>query len=305
MASAERFGIYPASFVHAGGTLDLSQIERVEATPNPTIAEVTPGGAVDPAAYLIASGMPECPFATRDLATLLGTVALTTGLKLTGAATLRFQERTDCGTFETGLTHETITATGGFINVQSISAEQESPEGAIAQLNLLPLWDGSTEPLVHNTGVNFATAPSPAFNSRFFLGPCYHNSAQLDGVIRASFEPGIAFKRYTADGDPYPKKGAIMRRSPIFRFTMTKLDDVSALQVAGRAITNSFAMYFWKATANGTRVAVGTTEHIKISCSAGLWRHDRMSVQGNDDGTVDLIVRPTGTVSLSTASAIP
>jgi hypothetical protein len=300
-----RHSIYPCSFVHAGGTLNLAQMENFSISPNSQKSAIIPGGALDRAHIGIASAAPTATFGTRDLVTALTDISVTTGLGLTGAGTFRLQQRADNSTFLTGLSHETFTATGGFLRPTQISASQDDNDGAMATFEFVPLWDGSANPFVHNTGVDFSTAPSPGFTSRFFLGPVYHNSAALDGITQISIDPGVNYVPRAFNGDPYARKGAIVTRTPTVTFTTANMAAGNALDVFGSAISTSLDVYLQKGVASSTRVAAGSSVHVKISVAAGDWALDDASVQGNDDGTQSFTAMPTGAISISLASTIP
>lgn len=307
MASGKRFSLFPCSFIHAGGTLDLAQMQGFEARPAPTIRTVHVGGAVDPKANIVANGTPQIGFQTRDLTTLLGALDPTTGLALSSTgATFRLQERDDGGSvFLTGTTHETFTVAKGHLVLDSIGASQDSAEGATAQLTCHCLYDGTNEPIVHNTGVDFAAAPTPAFTSEFWMGPVYHNSVEIDGVLSWSLEVGTQFVPFRVGGSIWPKQGCIVRRMPKIKITTLKVDTVASLSKSLRALSGTLACYLWKGANNGSRVAVATTQHAKFSFSAGGWREEQISVTENDDATATIEVLPTGTLGYSVASAIP
>jgi hypothetical protein len=305
MASAKRFSLYTASFVHAGGTLDINQLESFSVEPTIQRAEVIPGGLNDRSAVLIASAQPRVRFATRDLATLMATVSISGGLALTGAATFRMQERTSGGTFETGATQETWAATGGFLYVDSFSASQDDVNGVIANCIFIPLWDGTNDPLIHNTGVDFTLVTAPAFVSNFYLGPIYHAGAALDGIQNVTVNAGVNYEAKAFNGDPYPRLGAIVTRQPTIQFTTAKVDAGGALAIFGRAISTGVVVYFQKAVDSGTRVAAATSQHVKITAASGDWSHDDVSVTGNDDGTLTFMATPKSTLAISVASAIP
>jgi hypothetical protein len=308
MATAKRFSIYPCSFVHAGGTLNLAQMQGFDSRPEATIRIVYVGGAVDPKANIAVMANPKVTFGTRDITTLIGTLNPLTGLKLAaGGAIFRLQERDDGESiFLTAATHETHDVAKGHIVLDSIGAAQDDQEGAIAQLTCHALYDGTNEPIVHNTGIDFSDGePTPAFSSEFFMGPVYHNGAQIEGVTRWSVETGLAFVPFRTDGNVYPGLGYIARRTPKIKVTTLKVDTVASLNKTLRALSGTFACYLWKGTNAGSRVAVATGAHFKVSAAAGAWRDESLSVTENDDGTATIEVLATGTLGYSITSAIP
>ena len=305
MASAERFGVYPASFVHAGGTLDLTQMESFRVTPQASKAEIIPAGSVDRAAVVTANSDARAQFGTKDLNTYFGTVSATAGLVLTGNATFRLQEREEAAAFLTGATHGTVVATGGWIIPESLSASIEDNDGAVLRSIFQAFWDGTNAPFVFNDAVNFAAAPTPAFNSLFFLGPVYHNSVEISGITNVSVNFGIQFNAAPKSPGPHKETGAIMRRTPEITFTTAKTDEGAGLDMFHRAVNTSFAVYFWKGANNSDRVAKATAEHCKISFTAGDIETTEVGGDGTEDAMLQTTVRPTGTIAVSVASAIP
>ena len=307
MATANRFSIFPCSFIHAGGTLNLAQMQGFGVEPGSATKRVFVGGAVDPKANLLASANPRLPFQTRDLTTLIGTVSPLTGLALTGAgATFRIQERDEAEAFFlTGGTHETYTVAKGHLVIDSISASQDDQDGAVAQCILFALHNGSVLPIVHNTGVDLAGAPAPAFTSEFFMGPVYHNGVELTGILSQQVQFGLAFRQFRTSGAVYPSQGYIARREPVIRLTTLKADMNATVSHFLRATSGALACYFWKAADASDRVAVGTTVHLKITAATGAFSDDTFSVTENDDGTLTLNILPTGALAYSISSAIP
>jgi hypothetical protein len=308
MASAERYSGYTASIIHGAAlTMNLVQLDSWRVQPNTRKATIIPSGLIDPAHHGVASAAPVIEMTTRDFETPMASiVSPAIGLKLTGAGTFRFQERTDCGTFETGATQETVTTTGGFLYPTGISATQDGEDGATLDMQLVALWDGTTSPLVWNTGVDYTAVTVPSFVARHFMGPVYHAGAEIAGVTSITVDFGIQFEANMYSGDPYPQKGAIVQRNPTMSFTVAKVDVASALTtVFGSAISTGLVFYLWKGVTSADRVAVGTAEHIKITASAGDWALDEASVTGNDDGSVTFTARPTVALAVDTTSAIP
>ena len=306
MASAERFGLYPCSFVHAGGTLNLAQMQGFNISTGAQRTRIWASGAVDPKAHVLANASPVINFQTRDLATYWGTVSPTVGLAQSNSSTYRLQERSDLsGVFETGSTNETYTVEAGWLCPVSVSASQDDANGAIVESMHFPLYNGTTEPIVHNTAVDISGASAPAFTSEFWLGPVYHNGAEIPGIINTRVDFGINFAPRRTSGHVYPKKGAIVGRGPMLSFTTLKVDVTATINQFLRATAGTMAFYYWKGADAGSRVAVATTVHCKISAATGAWGDDSMSVQDNDDATSTISILPTGTIAVSVASAIP
>lgn len=306
MATAERFSIFTASLTYGSAqTLNLVQLESFSVKPQANKSSLIPGGLVDRAAVLVSHGTPQIGFTIRDLATLFGQVSLATGLATTGTSTFRMQERSDGSTFETGATHETWTTTGGFVIVDSLTANQDDANGAMATCTFVALWNGTTDPLVHNTGVNFSGVAAPAFGSQFFLGPVYHNSAALTGITSVTVNPGLSYEAKAFSGDPYPRRGVIVRREPTLSFTAAKIDTAGALDMFGGNITNSIYFYFQRGVDAGERVAAASSVHCSVGCTSAHWSPDEVSVSGNDDGTVTVTIMPKVAISVSVASTIP
>jgi hypothetical protein len=308
MTTAARFVLFPCSFVSGSSvTTNLAQMQDFSVNPNASKDRFYAAGAIDPKAHILTSADPQISFSTQDLATYFSIVSPTVGVALTGAgATFRLQERATLdGVFETGATHETFTATKGLICPTRISASQDDQTGAVIQSTLYCLYDGSTNPIVHNTGVDFTSAPTPAFTSEFFLGPIYHNGSEITGVTQVSVDFGIQFVPKRTSGQVFATLGAITRRSPTFTFTTLKADATAALDIFNRALTGTLAIYLAKGADAGSRVSYATGAHCKISAATGVWSDDSISVSSNDDGTVSISIMPTGTIAVSVASTIP
>lgn len=307
MASAQRFVLFPCSVVHgAAQTLNFAQIQDFAVNPGGTIDEFYAPGSIDRKANILANATPQITFGTQDLATYFGAVSPIVGLALTGAGTFRLQERSNLdGVFETGSTHETFTVTGGIIVPTRLTASQDDQTGAVLQSMLHVLYDGTNVPVIHNTGVDFTAAPAPAFTSEFFLGPVYHNSVEIPGITQVSVDFGIQFVARRTSGQVWATLGAITRRQPTFTFTTLKADVTSAINIFNRALSGTLAIYLWKGADAGSRVAVATAQHCKISAATGQWNDESIQVTGHDDATVNIIVRPTGTIATAVNSAIP
>ena len=263
MTGAARYSIFPGLVVHAGGTMALRQIGGVDLQPNTTKARIVPGGAVDASAIPTVLADPTASIDTDDLATVLGTVSITSGLKITGESTFQYQQREASGVFAAGSVHDVVTVQEGFLSIGSISSAQDDPEGVQLQLNLHALYNGSVEPLVQATTA--ALTNTPLFNARYFHGPVYCNGSPVPGIIAHGVNPGIAFATKRADGAVFPSIGAIVARLPSITFTTLKVNAAGVANMFHEALAGTLAVYYLLGVTSGTRAATGSgTNHIKM-----------------------------------------
>jgi len=303
--AVNRYSLYPASFVHGGGTLSLIQINAATADPGSQMDEIIPGGLVDRQAVIMATARPSCTFSTADLATVLGTVSPTAGLNCTGACKLHYQQRADQGVFSGGSNNIQIAATKGFLMPSRITASGSGQ--ATCDLMFYPLYDGTNFPLIATNGVSLSSAPTPAYNSVFYQGPVYVNSAQIEGLISVSVDLGLRYSTILPDGYVFATQGSIVARTPTISLTFLKADMV-ATNIGSMfigSLAGTIAVYFARGVAGGTRVANATTSHCKISAATGALGPGSVSVTGEDDATVTVTVWPTAALAVSVASAIP
>lgn len=300
----ERYSLFPASFTYAGPTtMNLLQMLRDEVRPEVTRDVVIPAGGLDAGAVIISHAEPKARLQTSDLTTFFGAVSASAGLGGITAAAFRRQRRADGGTFAGGSTNVTVTATKGFLYPDSISAEQDNPQGAVLEAIFAALYDGTNAPLVANTGQ--ALSLTPTFTSKFYLGPVYVNGVQVDGVMSSRVQFGIDFQYGPMNGDVYPRVGSIVARRPVLSFTTKYVDQIATAALFGAAPAGTVAFYYWKGVSGGTRVAVASTVHCKLSVASGEWDSEDVSVQEHDDGTATITITPTATLAAAVASAIP
>ena len=302
---SNRYSLYSIKLNNA---LSLTQIDRWGIQPNTNRSTIIPGGAIDPAHIGVGSGQPSITFATRDFSALFASASISAGLSCAATSTFIAQKRTEGGTFDntSGSTHLTLTCAKGFYYPTQITASQDDNDGAVVEGTFVPLWDGTNDPIALNADQAINSFSAPAFSSRYFLGPVYHAGAEVAGVTSITVDPGIRYEAKAFSGDPFPTHGAIYSREPSLSFTVVDVDAADSLTALfGSAISTGLIFYLQKGVASGTRVAVGTSQHVKITAASGDWNMDDMSIQGNDDGTVTFSGVPTTTLALVTNSAIP
>ena len=297
----DRYSLFSASFTHAGGTMDLTQLEMQGLNTGSSIRTIRPGGALAPAAHILSYANPRFRFRTADLFTVLTAMGSNMFLYCSGGHVARWQKRSPGGTFATSTAHLTQATSKGFLHVVSIDASIDATEGAVMELEYIPLSTNGLNPITDTTSVNFASAPAPAFVSQYFLGGVWNASTQVTSLSRASFRPGVNFIMRRADSGVFCLDGASSIGSYSPQISLNFMDVAlpysmgsQFLSIVGAAIKG----YLQRGTtaANG-RIAAATSGHAKVSCTDASWGADDMTVQGEDDGSVTVAVYPTSALT--------
>jgi len=308
-----RFSGFPATIKTSGDDIDLRQLQQFSVNPGASINSLIPMGDVDRAVNTVASAMPEITFSSRDIETVLGGISTTLGVCAedggSNSLLFRWQERANCGTFEplATATHVGWYAVGGLVCPDTLSASQGDEAGAsISCKAWITSTDGHTDPLTHVDGVDLSAAgtPTPAFNSRYYLGPVTVGGSLVEGISDVSINFGHNVSSLLFDGDVFPRTATIDTRQPTITFTTSKGDAGAALSVFGRS-SGAVSCYLIKGASNGTRVALANAEHVSITASSGLWKHDSASVSDNGDGTISFSVTPLGALAQSLTAVVP
>lgn len=297
----DRYVGYPATIE----AVHYQQMENFRIRPQVEQAIITPAGAVDRAHIGVGRANPMIEWATKDLVTVFANVDLLVGLACPNGATFRLQQRKDGAVFHAGLKHVTHVSNQGHMCPGRFGASEDDVNGASISLSYYPLSDdGLTDPIATTPLVDFAAAPAPAFVSRFFLGPVYHNAVQLNNIRSWSCDPGHNYQAKTFDL-PFPTKGAIVKRDPVFEFTIADMAEGNAVSMWGSAITGNLDFYLRKGIASGPRVADNVAQHIQVRVAAGDWDVQEHTAQEWEDGSVTFRATPTGTVSIDPTATIP
>lgn len=298
-----RYSIHSALFNSSG--LTIAQMGSQSFDPGQTLDEIIPGGALDRGAVIVGSTNPMVSLSTRNLTTVFGTVSPTVGYNCTGSSVFYYQQRASGGGFTGGSTFITVTAAKGFLQPMRLSASSGGTQAANLDLTFHALFDGTNIPLVQAGSA--ASGAAPGFTSAFYLGPVYVNSGQLEGVTSTDVDFGIQFDKIWPDGNIHPTSGSITSRTPVFSATFLRQEmiDSTIASFFSAVAAGTIAFYYYKGANGSGRVASATTEHCKVSATAGVLTPDRCSVTGNEDGTVTVTARPTTAIAISVASAVP
>jgi hypothetical protein len=304
--SFQGYSLYTASLIHAGGTLSVDQLDGQDYNPGVNLQRYIPPGSVDPANNSMLMADPRMSFRTRDLANVLDAISATAGLVCSGGAVFRFQQRNAEGTFKTGGSHITLTSAAGWAVLTGLSASQ----GQDAEATVQYLANGSgvigEDPFVAVTNANFSGVDAPAHNTLFTLGPMKIGSTFIEGLQGMQVDFGLQIKRDFHNGEIYPRSSHTETRLP--RITMNSLNPAVMSNITSALLGNigsSIVLFLQKrTTGDGAIVAHATAEHVAVTIAAGSWRAESIGAAGTGDANVSVGIDPTGTITVSPASAI-
>lgn len=304
--AATRFAGYSAVF---NGTT-LNQVMGVDINPQNTMAELTPMGLVDRGFVGTSFALPQVNVSTTDIAVWLALNSggfASAGLHCTSDSLIQFQKRALGGVFDSS-GHGKCTAAKGLLYPRTLSVDSNTTTGAVLECIFVAYSDGTetsnipTKPLIISTSSVTLTG-TPAINACFFQGPVLLDTTELTGCTRWAIDFGLTCHHPTECGWPYPLAAFLTQRHPMVSVTYAGLPST---QLFGEAASGAgVTLYLRKGVTGGTRVASNASSHVSLAFSTGALTADSFGVQGNDDGTTTLQFRPTSTISVNTATALP
>lgn len=298
---ADRFGIYVASFVHAGGTLNLQQLESQNIAAGSSYKSIRPGGSIDNAAHILSTANPRARFTTGDIYTVLNAMGGNFHLACSGGHAMRYQKRLAGGAFMTGNDHFVQTTPKGLLHVTSIDVDIDSNDGARMELEYIPLSVAGENPITDTPSQSLAAVAVPAYVSQFFMGGVWANAVAALGLTRMRVLPGLRIVSRRSDSGVFARYDgtSLEARDPMFEMTF--------LNAALPATIGSFFMnvlpgnldgYLQRGTtAADGRIATATTSHIRFRGAAGSWGSDDITVANEDDATTTIRAMTTGAIA--------
>ncbi len=283
----------------------MQQLSGVSYAAGANVDTTIPGGAVDPAAIILATAEPMFSLSTNDLSTLLAGVSLDTGLKCTANSVFYFQRRDDGAVFLGSTSHVKALSAAGFAMVNGISM----PHGQPAEANFsYYAWssDGLANPIAWTDSQSLVA--QPAFNSKFFLADVYYTASptQLVGVTNVSFDNGMSYRNESEDGCVYPLKGTIRSRTRSLSITCHRASVATVIAPhQSNSAVSTLTVRLRAGSSGSTRIADATTAHITLAFpTTGVWRIDSASGSGSDDVSVSIKADCIGLPTLNLGVAL-
>lgn len=156
----------------------------------------------------------------------------------------------------------------------------QARQGQTAEISLriLPVYNGSVDPLVFSSGESLEGITS-AVQHRFTLGPIAINGSALSSETDLSWNNNISTEEIAAGGGEFPEYRAIDAYRPQLVLQTRNLNIPAAFGARGTDLT-SLTVYLRKRKQSGINFANGSTVHVKFTASAGTIK--ARGVRGNN-----------------------
>lgn len=197
-------------------------------------------------------------------------------------------------------------ASGCIVPMSLACAHQQD---AAFQFSVIPKYDGTNAPLVHNASQSLPDLVGD--DERFTLGPVTLGGQAIGGNVNVSVNFGVGYNLESSDSDIWPTFISLQSILPTITITGTDAAVLaSKIPVGGRALTHAnTTIYLRKRSDSGASfVGDATAEHIKITAAGQAFISSYQASQGGRAETgIQLTLKYDGTnapIVINTASAI-
>ena len=240
-------------------------------------------GQLDPTFAALLDALPVVTFSTYDVGALLALNSnkfLIEGVSMSQAFNAYFRNQTADGTVTS--TGDKYSLTNGLVIPTRLAAGHK----AIAVMECVAVGrsaDKTTAALSRTADQN---VPSVTTGSRYLAGKCEANGTQINEVQMVEFAPNIQLRGpLGGDGQPYADHVGIDGRQPLISIISQDLDVGATLDPSTglRQNATDSEIYLRKVDGAGTRVAAGTSEHIKMTIAGNdspMWVEELSGAQG-------------------------
>jgi hypothetical protein len=280
-----------------GTTVVLDSIQSQSVNPAIELMIGQGSSRIDPSHAAKVGESPQIQLATISLADALtfcgfNGKAIDVGGSPNTAANLYFQR------YKQGSDYDAADAMRATVNLalmylMSIEAGV-GPEPAVATYGIVPVFDGTNDPIVYTKGITYAV-PFEA-EENWTVGPFYLNGTKVPTVqrIRVLVTPEI--RRERDGGKVFPIGASIRRRAPVIEIDVLDLDEIdtsSGLGSKGVPITGVTRAYFAKTIKGATLEIDAATKHLECEIADGIATWGTLSAQSTADAGYTIRVTAT------------
>lgn len=235
----------------------------------------------------IKASKPTCTFETPDIGVLLAALGESTVSDFVTTAeslTVYFVKLSHGGNFLGGSTDISFVLNDATVVLRSIGPTHN--ERAVASVECFGTYDGTHAAITYSAG---ATVPAATAQTTYYtLGKFYGDAVSFE-TESWSLDTGITVQHEGHSGDYRPTRANVMRRDPTF--TANVYDFGNNPDLVGESKTDC-VFYLQKVDQGGTRVAVGTAEHISFTVSKAHLYQNESTANWGDEGKLQITCKP-------------
>lgn len=212
----------------------------------------------------------DIPFTTRAVGTLLSTIAAGGNpycIDLSASPVdLFYRKGKPLGmVYDLGDTeHHRLRVTKGFLYWQRIRAQHR--QDATIQCRLLPLFDGTNNPILSAGTVALGT--TPAIAEEYTVGPVKLNGSWIGGIQELEIALNEQVEEVSGDGEVFERYGALRTVAPTATIRTIR-EPFANLTVAGVALTG-LDMFLTRKQPDLANYPASSAVHLKISATKGF-----------------------------------
>lgn len=285
---------YTIGSIVVSGTpaFNLDGITQSSANPGAEVLIQRAAGQADPTHVSVISQSPRINWTCTDIATALGSIALS-GLPIISTASTsldmyltRMQEG---GVRASGSVNARIRAVEGLILPRQITVSQG--QAATLTCEFIATYDGTNAPFQYS--VSSALPHTPSVDELFTMGKIAFNGTTLAGCQSLTIDFGLSEATLASCGNLFPTFAGIATREPYIEVSLFEIDYMNTFGISGTAQSGTDSIvYLQKQSKNANRLAADTAEHISITIDDGIITVGEVGGSNNEPSMVTL--RHTG-----------
>jgi len=273
--------------------LTIGGLTALSAPPGVTLDKAR-SASVDVEHAAVMSARPSIRFSSLSIADVLASCGVS-GLECTTLKAI-FQRLVPYGT-RSSANAQSISLAKAYMLPRTIQASQEAP--ATIDVEAFAISTDGADPTTLSAA---DTLPAGAGASEVFtMGPVNINGVSYD-LESGSLDFGIAEQVEASEGHAFAEQAWIETRDATFTLASRTAYTLNDLGIVGEELT-AFSWYLRKLEEYGTRVANGTSEHVKFTCT-GYVHVDDVSADPNTRMNTAIMVTPVGAITIDETSAI-
>lgn len=281
---------YTIGSIVVSGTpaFNLDGITQSSANPGAEVLIQRAAGQADPTHTSVISVSPVISWTCTDIATALGSVALS-GLPISSTTStsldMYLTAMAEGGVRGGASVHGRIRAVQGMILPRQITVSQG--QAATLTMEFIATYDGTNAPFAYSFTTSLPHTPS--VDESFTMGPIALNGTTLAGCQSLTIDFGLSAATLASCGNLYPTFVGIATREPYIEVSLLEADYANTFGLNGTAQSSTDSIvYLQKQSKNANRLDAATEEHISFSLDDGVITVTEVGGSNNEPAMVTL-----------------